>query len=89
MLFSAKRRLNRLGIKKAKANASLSADVPKKPPFICSLTSPNMRDINVNAERLTPDRTSDDFFNASCVSSDIKMSISGNLISSKTSNVSV
>jgi len=51
---SAKRRLKRLGIRKATENASESALVPKRLALVISRKRPRMRDAKVSSESLDP-----------------------------------
>ena len=57
MLFSAKRRRKRLGIRKATPKASASAPVPKKKPFVASRIRPMTRERSVRIDSLMPDFT--------------------------------
>ena len=62
MLFSAKRRRRRLGIRKATPKASAKSLVPRKCAFVASLMTPRMREISVRNESFMPDFTMFWFF---------------------------
>ena len=54
MLFSAKRRRKRFGIRNDTVKASAKGDVPRKRDFTISRISPKMRENNVRIERESP-----------------------------------